>query len=215
PSGRGDMTGSTAPRGTDVLVIGAGAIGAAISWYCTLLGLSVRVVDRGAPGGGTSSRCEGNILVSDKERGPELDLARYSLGLWYARPAGAGGRGARGARAGGTRAPRQRAARGGPGSRVAGEELAARAGELPAPGAGGPARARHRGAGARRGGAGLARAVRLPRGRRRGPLSRRLAGDADAGGRAPARPGRSEEHTSELQSRFDLVCRLLLEKKTD
>src|SRR5699024_12392794 len=28
-----------------------------------------------------------------------------------------------------------------------------------------------------------------------------------------ARRGRSEEHTSELQSRFDLVCRLLLEKK--
>src|SRR5699024_12706748 len=31
---------------------------------------------------------------------------------------------------------------------------------------------------------------------------------AACGGRA-----RSEEHTSELQSRFDLVCRLLLEKK--
>src|SRR5207249_6282682 len=34
---------------------------------------------------------------------------------------------------------------------------------------------------------------------------------------APPRPAtagsRSEEHTSELQSRFDLVCRLLLEKK--
>src|SRR5438067_9803336 len=28
-----------------------------------------------------------------------------------------------------------------------------------------------------------------------------------------ALPPRSEEHTSELQSRFDLVCRLLLEKK--
>src|SRR3989449_10073411 len=27
------------------------------------------------------------------------------------------------------------------------------------------------------------------------------------------RPGRSEEHTSELQSRLHLVCRLLLEKK--
>src|SRR6266704_4807465 len=26
-------------------------------------------------------------------------------------------------------------------------------------------------------------------------------------------PRRSEEHTSELQSRFDIVCRLLLEKK--
>src|SRR6266481_6909940 len=42
----------------------------------------------------------------------------------------------------------------------------------------------------------------------------------DAPGRrdVPARPtvapaGRSEEHTSELQSQFHLVCRLLLEKK--
>src|SRR5579885_3710470 len=35
--------------------------------------------------------------------------------------------------------------------------------------------------------------------------------------RTPASPAliaaRSEEHTSELQSRFDIVCRLLLEKK--
>src|SRR5699024_11939446 len=31
--------------------------------------------------------------------------------------------------------------------------------------------------------------------------------------RAPRSLTRSEEHTSELQSRFDLVCRLLLEKK--
>src|SRR2546429_4225377 len=29
----------------------------------------------------------------------------------------------------------------------------------------------------------------------------------------PSRPMRSEEHTSELQSRLHLVCRLLLEKK--
>src|SRR5207249_5131817 len=34
-----------------------------------------------------------------------------------------------------------------------------------------------------------------------------------ARGTAPRRQPRSEEHTSELQSRFDLVCRLLLEKK--
>src|SRR5437588_10336261 len=31
--------------------------------------------------------------------------------------------------------------------------------------------------------------------------------------RRPGRRGRSEEHTSELQSHSDLVCRLLLEKK--
>src|SRR6266851_6037344 len=50
---------------------------------------------------------------------------------------------------------------------------------------------------------------------------RRRAGPADAVARAdhrraeplPRRPGRSEEHTSELQSHHDLVCRLLLEKK--
>src|SRR2546421_6667890 len=33
------------------------------------------------------------------------------------------------------------------------------------------------------------------------------------GGRDRGGPARSEEHTSELQSRSDLVCRLLLEKK--
>src|SRR3712207_6992096 len=32
-------------------------------------------------------------------------------------------------------------------------------------------------------------------------------------GASPVRPARSEEHTSELQSRQYLVCRLLLEKK--
>src|SRR5207247_4957592 len=44
--------------------------------------------------------------------------------------------------------------------------------------------------------------------------------EAAAAPRAPAQGGpsghrgaRSEEHTSELQSRVDLVCRLLLEKK--
>src|SRR3712207_7562085 len=43
---------------------------------------------------------------------------------------------------------------------------------------------------------------------------RRLAGGARAaGGRVHREGRRSEEHTSELQSRQYLVCRLLLEKK--
>src|SRR5687768_17710599 len=46
----------------------------------------------------------------------------------------------------------------------------------------------------------------------------RMLRDADdagggAGGVHPERGMRSEEHTSELQSRLHLVCRLLLEKK--
>src|SRR5436309_5784034 len=38
-------------------------------------------------------------------------------------------------------------------------------------------------------------------------------GDGSPAALAAARRGRSEEHTSELQSRENLVCRLLLEKK--
>src|SRR2546422_1819666 len=47
--------------------------------------------------------------------------------------------------------------------------------------------------------------VTLPR----GSNSRRRSGPSAAS----RRRGRSEEHTSELQSRLHLVCRLLLEKK--
>src|SRR6478672_12675419 len=47
------------------------------------------------------------------------------------------------------------------------------------------------------------------------PRCRRLApaGCRTRAPRAGSRRPRSEEHTSELQSRSDLVCRLLLEKK--
>src|SRR2546429_7213545 len=67
--------------------------------------------------------------------------------------------------------------------------------------------------------------------RSRGERRRRAAGaerggharvpavhEADAGAPRHGRAGgthRSEEHTSELQSRLHLVCRLLLEKKKD
>lgn len=67
---------------TDVIIIGAGIIGAATAYFATLNGLSVTVVERGLPASGTTSRCEGNILVSDKELGPELELMRYSLDVW-------------------------------------------------------------------------------------------------------------------------------------
>src|SRR2546429_7352632 len=43
------------------------------------------------------------------------------------------------------------------------------------------------------------------------PARARVAGDPRCEGAAPR--NRSEEHTSELQSRLHLVCRLLLEKK--
>src|SRR5690606_40241722 len=56
------------------------------------------------------------------------------------------------------------------------------------------------------------RARRALRAQRRA-AARRHRPDAGVVGRARQAQGRSEEHTSELQSRENLVCRLLLEKK--
>src|SRR2546429_3585951 len=49
--------------------------------------------------------------------------------------------------------------------------------------------------------------------RRGASLPSRARRPDDAHGRRAVRHPRSEEHTSELQSRLHLVCRLLLEKK--
>ncbi|MEU9986448.1 FAD-binding oxidoreductase [Streptomyces sp. NPDC048045] len=66
----------------DVVVVGAGMVGAACALYAARSGLDVRVVDRGPVAGGTTGAGEGNLLVSDKEPGPELELALLSARLW-------------------------------------------------------------------------------------------------------------------------------------
>ncbi|HEX6149776.1 NAD(P)/FAD-dependent oxidoreductase [Nocardioides sp.] len=66
----------------DLVVVGGGIVGAACAYYAARAGLAVTVLDRGTPGGGTTSRGEGNILVSDKGAGPELELALASRRLW-------------------------------------------------------------------------------------------------------------------------------------
>src|SRR6185312_2966753 len=45
-------------------------------------GVRVTVIDRGEIGGGTTGLGEGNVLASDKDRGPELDLTRAGLGVY-------------------------------------------------------------------------------------------------------------------------------------
>jgi glycine/D-amino acid oxidase-like deaminating enzyme len=62
----------------DVVVVGAGAVGAACAYFAARQGMRVRVVERGQIASGSTSACEGNLLVSDKEAGPELDLSLYS-----------------------------------------------------------------------------------------------------------------------------------------
>jgi glycine/D-amino acid oxidase-like deaminating enzyme len=66
----------------DIVVIGAGVVGAACAHELTRAGLSVLVLDRGGVAGGTTGRGEGNVLVSDKLPGPELALALRSRALW-------------------------------------------------------------------------------------------------------------------------------------
>ncbi|MFD4420289.1 NAD(P)/FAD-dependent oxidoreductase [Agromyces sp. NPDC058484] len=65
-----------------VAVIGAGIIGAACALELAERGAEVIIIDRVGVAGETSSRCEGNLLVSDKEPGPEADLAISSNERW-------------------------------------------------------------------------------------------------------------------------------------
>jgi D-hydroxyproline dehydrogenase subunit beta len=75
------------PASVDVVVIGSGVVGAACAYELALAGVEVLVVDRGHLTAGTTASGEGNVLVSDKPPGPELDLARASVTRWadYAR----------------------------------------------------------------------------------------------------------------------------------
>ena len=66
----------------DVVVIGSGVVGASCAYELALAGRRVLVVDRGGLAAGTTASGEGNILVSDKPPGPELDLARASVRRW-------------------------------------------------------------------------------------------------------------------------------------
>lgn len=67
---------------TDVIVVGAGVVGAACAYHAASAGLSVTVLDRRTIAGGTSGSGEGNVLVSDHPPGPELDLALLSTRVW-------------------------------------------------------------------------------------------------------------------------------------
>lgn len=70
------------PGTADVVVVGAGLVGACCALELTGRGRSVLVLDQGAIAAGATAAGEGNLLVSDKTPGPELDLAVQSRWLW-------------------------------------------------------------------------------------------------------------------------------------
>jgi D-hydroxyproline dehydrogenase subunit beta len=66
----------------DVVVVGAGIVGCATAWELARRGVAVTLLDRGAVSGGTTGLGEGNVLVSDKDAGPELELAVLGRALY-------------------------------------------------------------------------------------------------------------------------------------
>ncbi|PFG30019.1 NAD(P)/FAD-dependent oxidoreductase [Paramicrobacterium agarici] len=66
----------------DVAVIGAGIVGAAIARTLSRDGVRVVVLERSAAASGTSGQGEGNLLVSDKAPGRELELALHANRRW-------------------------------------------------------------------------------------------------------------------------------------
>ncbi|MEV0701268.1 FAD-dependent oxidoreductase [Saccharopolyspora sp. NPDC050389] len=66
----------------DIVVVGAGIVGAACAEALSAAGYVVDVLDRGALATGTTAAGEGNVLVSDKPPGAELRLAQASRRRW-------------------------------------------------------------------------------------------------------------------------------------
>jgi len=69
-------------RHPDVLIVGAGIVGCGTAYELTKRGATVTLLDRGEVSSGTTGLGEGNALCSDKDAGPELDLAVAGMPLF-------------------------------------------------------------------------------------------------------------------------------------
>jgi glycine/D-amino acid oxidase-like deaminating enzyme len=69
------------PVANDVIVVGAGIVGAACAEECTRRGMSVLVVDRDVVGSGATAAGMGHIVVMDDSEA-QFALTRYSQQLW-------------------------------------------------------------------------------------------------------------------------------------
>ena len=63
-----------AVRPREVAVVGAGIVGTATARELAVRGVDVVLLDAGEVSGGTTGLGEGNVLCSDKDGGPELEL---------------------------------------------------------------------------------------------------------------------------------------------
>jgi sarcosine oxidase subunit beta len=68
-------------RTADAVVVGAGVVGCAVTYFLVRLGLRVILVDRAAVASGTSSASAGHASVQGRVPGPALDFAMANLEL--------------------------------------------------------------------------------------------------------------------------------------
>jgi D-hydroxyproline dehydrogenase subunit beta len=66
----------------EVAVVGAGIVGTATARELAVRGVDVVLLDAGEVSGGTTGLGEGNVLCSDKDVGPELELSLRGLELY-------------------------------------------------------------------------------------------------------------------------------------
>ena len=65
----------------DVVIVGAGIVGAACAYECVQRGMRVAVIDRDVVGGGATGAAMGHIVVMD-DSDAQFALTRYSQSLW-------------------------------------------------------------------------------------------------------------------------------------
>ena len=66
----------------EVIVVGGGVIGSSVAYYAAKAGRKVLLLDRGDIAAGTSSACDGFIILQSKNPGPHLDLALESAAMY-------------------------------------------------------------------------------------------------------------------------------------
>src|SRR6056297_3271005 len=65
----------------DAVIIGGGVIGSCIAYYLSKCDLQVALIEKGDIASGTSSGCDGNVLIADKKPGYDTRLAYISQNL--------------------------------------------------------------------------------------------------------------------------------------
>src|SRR5690625_5463282 len=66
---------------TDVAIIGGGIVGSAIAYYVSKAGIEATLIEKKDIASGTSSRCDGNITIVDKDPGFDSEMSLKSQEL--------------------------------------------------------------------------------------------------------------------------------------